>query len=224
MTLKTWFRANRSFLIVLLVFGFVRTALADWNPIPSGSMRPTLLEGDVVLVNRVAYALKVPLTDISIMRTGEPQRGDVVTFTSPADGVRLIKRLVAVPGDVVEMRNDRLFINGRPAQYDEMAQVQESLPDGETTSALRSRESISGDRREVQFLPEVVARRDFGPLRVPPDSYFMLGDNRDDSKDSRYIGFVPRRLLIGHAHHVLVSANIKGNWMPRFERFGERIL
>jgi signal peptidase I len=224
MTLKTWFKANRSVLIVLLVFGFVRTALADWNPIPSGSMRPTLLEGDVVLVNRLAYALKVPLTDISIMRTGEPRRGDVVTFTSPEDGLRLIKRLVAVPGDVVEMRNDRLFINGRPAQYDELAQVQEPLPDGAMTSALRSRESISGDRREVQFLPEVVARRDFGPLRVPADSYFMLGDNRDDSKDSRYIGFVPRRLLIGRAHHLLVSANIKGNWMPRFERFGERIL
>jgi signal peptidase I len=224
MTPKTWLKANRSFLIVLLVFGVVRTALADWNPIPSGSMRPTLLEGDVVLVNRVAYALKVPLTDISMLRTGEPQRGDVVTFTSPEDGVRLIKRLVAVPGDVVEMRNDRLFINGRPAHYDELAQVPEPLPDGETTAALRLRESISGNRREVQFLPQVSARRDFGPLRVPPDNYFMLGDNRDDSKDSRYIGFVPRRLLIGHAHHVLVSANIKGNWMPRFERFGERIL
>ncbi len=157
MTPTTWFKANRSFLIVLLVFGLVRTALADWNPIPSGSMRPTLLEGDVVLVNRVAYALKVPLTDISILRTGEPQRGDVVTFTSPADGVRLIKRLVAVPGDVVEMRNDRLFINGRPAHYDAPAQVQEPLPDGETTAALRSRETISGDHREVQFLPEVAA-------------------------------------------------------------------
>ncbi len=224
MSTKTWFRANRSFLIVLLLFGLVRTALADWNPIPSGSMRPTLLEGDVVLVNRVAYALKVPLTDISILRTGEPRRGDVVTFTSPRDGVRLIKRLVAVPGDVVEMRADRLFINGQPAQYDGMTQVQEPLADGETTPALRSRESISGARREVQFLPEVAARRDFGPRVVPPDSYFMLGDNRDNSADSRYIGFVPRRLLIGRAHHVLVSANIKGNWMPRFERFGERIL
>jgi signal peptidase I len=113
--MKIWFKANRAFLIALLLFGFVRTALADWNPIPSGSMHPTLLEGDVVLVNRVAYDLKVPLTDIAVLRLGDPQRGDVVTFTSPKDGVRLIKRLVAVPGDVVAMRGDRLFINGRAA-------------------------------------------------------------------------------------------------------------
>ena len=222
--MKTWFKANRTFLVLLLLFGFVRTALADWNPIPSGSMRPTLLEGDVVLVNRVAYALKVPLTDISLLRTGEPQRGDVVTFTSPLDGIRLIKRLVAVPGDLVEMRHDRLFINGRPAQYDQVSQLQEPLPSGAMTSALRSRERVSGNQREVQFLPEVAARRDFGPTVVPVDSYFMLGDNRDDSADSRYIGFVPRRLLIGRAHHVLVSADIKGNWLPRLERFGARIL
>jgi len=222
--MKTWFKANRAFLIALLLFGFVRTALADWNPIPSGSMRPTLLEGDVVLVNRVAYELKVPLTDIAVLRLGDPQRGDVVTFTSPQDGVRLIKRLVAVPGDVVAMRGDLLFINGRAAHYGEVTQVQEPLVDGGTTPALRVQESIGGSRRAVQFLPEVAARRDFGPLVVPPGSYYMLGDNRDDSADSRYIGFVPRRLLIGRAHHVLVSANIKGNWMPRFERCGERIL
>lgn len=224
MVMKSWFKDNRGFLVALLLLGFVRTAVADWNPIPSGSMRPTLLEGDVVLVNRVAYELKVPLTDIEVMRLGEPQRGDVVTFTSPRDGKRLIKRLVAVPGDLVEMRDDRLFINGHAARYDEVAAVQEPLAQGGATPALQSKESICGNRRTVQFLPEVPARRDFGPLVVPADSYFMLGDNRDDSADSRYIGFVPRRLLIGRAHHVLVSANIRGNWRPRFERFGERIL
>ena len=81
--MKHWLKKNRSFLIFLLVFGVFRTALADWNPIPSESMHPTLLDGDVVLVNRVAYDLKVPLTDISLARLGEPQRGDVVTFTLP---------------------------------------------------------------------------------------------------------------------------------------------
>lgn len=222
--MKSWLKDNRTFLVALLLFGFVRTALADWNPIPSGSMRPTLLEGDVVLVDRVAYDLKVPLTDVSLLRLGEPQRGDVVTFTSPRDGVRLIKRLVAVPGDEVELRDDRLFINGRAAQYDDQDRVREPLPGGGETSAVRSRETLSGNRREVQFLPEVAARRDFGPMVVPLDSYFVLGDNRDDSADSRYIGFVPRRLLIGRAHHVLVSANIQGNWMPRLERVGKRIL
>lgn len=222
--MKYWLKRNRSFLFFLLVFGIFRTALADWNPIPSESMHPTLLDGDVVLVNRVAYDLKVPLTDIPIVRLGEPQRGDVVTFHSPTDGTRLIKRLIAVPGDVVELRADQLLINGVAAGYGELTPYREPRNYAGSTLAVKSAETIGGSRREIQFLPQVEARRNFGPVVVPADSYFFLGDNRDDSGDSRYIGFVPRRLLIGRAHHVLVSANFKGNWMPRFERFGERIL
>jgi len=103
--MTNWIRSNRSFLVFLLGFGFFRLAIADWNPIPSGSMRPTLVEGDVVLVNRLAYDFKLPLTDIAIARIGDPQRGDVITFTSPKACVRLIKRLVAVPGGAVEMRH-----------------------------------------------------------------------------------------------------------------------
>jgi signal peptidase I len=222
--MSQWLKNNRSFLIILLVFGLFRTALADWNPIPSESMHPTLLDGDVVLVNRIAYDLKVPLTDISIARLAEPRRGDVVTFHSPTDGVRLIKRLVGVPGDRVELRDDRLYINGVAAEYEDLRAYREPRDYAGSTLAVKSAEIIDGSRREIQFLPEVQARRNFGPVVVPPGSYFFLGDNRDDSGDSRYIGFVPRRLLIGRAHHVLVSANFKGNWLPRFERFGERIL
>jgi signal peptidase I len=222
--MTAWLKSNRSFFAVLLVFGLVRTALADWNPIPSESMHPTLLDGDVVLVNRVAYDLKIPLTDIAIARLDEPHRGDVVTFHSPTDGVRLIKRLIAVPGDTVELREDRLYINGVAADYDSPVAYREPHDYAASDLAIKSAETIGGSRREIQFLPQVEARRDFGPVIVPADSYFFLGDNRDDSGDSRYIGFVPRRLLIGRAHHVLVSADFKGNWTPRFERFGERIL
>src|SRR5436853_4396406 len=100
--MASWIRNNRTFLICILLFGLFRTAVADWNPIPSGSMRPTLLEGDVVWVNRLAYDLKLPLTEVSIATLGEPRRGDIVTFSSPQDGTRLIKRLVALPGDTVE--------------------------------------------------------------------------------------------------------------------------
>lgn len=160
--MKIWPKHNRGFLVFLLCFAFLRTALADWNPIPSGSMRPTLLEGDVVLVNRLAYDFKLPLSDIMLLKLGDLRRGDAVTFTSPTDAVRLIKRLLAVPGDVVEMRDRILFINGSAAQYSN---------------------------------PEVLAQ----PLEYP------------------------RRLLIGRAHPILVSANIKGDWLPRLERIGERI-
>ena len=83
--------------------------------------------------------------------------------------------------------------------------------------------AIAEGEHHVQFLPRVAARRDFGPVTVPQGSYLFLGDNRDHSADSRYIGFVPRRLLIGKAHHIVVSANIKGDWLPRLERIGERI-
>lgn len=213
-----WIRSHRGFLLFLLAFGFFRTAIADWNPIPSGSMRPTILEGDVVWVNRLAYALKLPLTDVVLARLGEPRRGDVVTFSSPKDGTRLIKRLVAVPGDVVEMRDDVLIINGVAARYEAASSSAEALGDGIVVAARQATERIHGDRRRIQVLEDVAARRSFGPVVVPADRYFMLGDNRDNSEDSRFIGFVPRSLLIGRAERILVSADITGNWLPRVGR------
>ena len=221
--MKHWLRDNRGFLVFLLCLGVFRTAVADWNPIPSGSMRPTILEGDVVLVNRLAYDLKVPLTDVSLARLGEPQRGDIVTFISPTDGVRLIKRLVAVPGDVVEMRDEVLFLNHQAAAYSNLSTVVEPIAPGMTAQATRATERAGGKAHTVQFLTGVNARRSFDPVVVPAGHYFMLGDNRDNSADSRYIGFVPRERLIGRAGHVLVSADITGNWMPRFERIGSAL-
>lgn len=220
--MKFWLKDNRSFILFLCCFGFFRLAVADWNPIPSGSMRPTLLEGDVVLVNRLAYDLKLPLTDVVVAPLGEPQRGDVVTFASPKDGVRLIKRLVALPGDVVEMRNEVLFINGVAGEYLAPVAVSEPLEGGQTP-AIQVRERVAGHERAVQVLPELNALRSFGPVQVPAGQYFFLGDNRDNSADSRFIGMVPRHRLIGRAQSVLVSANILGNWMPRWDRTLERI-
>lgn len=220
--MKHWFKENRRFLIFLLCLGFFRSAVADWNPIPSSSMRPTLLEGDVVLVNRLAYDLKVPLTDIVVLQLGTPQRGDVITFTSPKDGVRLIKRLVALPGDTIEMRDDQLFLNGIYVPLYGAVVKSEPL-ESELTPTVQATEELAGRKHEVQFLPTVPALRDFGPVVVPQDKYFFLGDNRDNSADSRYIGFVPRSLLIGRAHHILASVDITGNWRPRLERIGSGI-
>ena len=135
----SWIKDNRGFLIFLIGFAFFRTAVADWNPIPSGSMRPTLLEGDVVLVDRLAYDFKIPLTEISLAALGEPRRGDVVTFSSPVDGARLIKRLVAVPGDIVEMRDERLFINGEAAGYSRPVAGEERCRTASRCRACRGR-------------------------------------------------------------------------------------
>ena len=222
--MRSWLIRYRYAIIFWICFGVFRTSLADWNPIPSGSMRPTLLEGDVVLVNRVAYDLKVPLTDISLAHLDNPQRGDVVTFSSPKDGMRLIKRIVGVPGDTLEMRDEVLWVNGTPATYSDAQDISEPIVPGHTVPGIKLNELAANRQRTVQFMPTVRAMRNFAPVVVPADSYFMLGDNRDNSDDSRYIGFVPRRLLIGRAHHVLASAQFLDDWMPRFRRFGASIL
>ncbi len=220
--MKTWLKKNRGFILLLISFGLFRTAVADWNPIPSGSMRPNLLEGDVVLVNRLAYDFKLPLTDIVVAPIAEPQRGDIVTFSSPKDGKRMIKRIVGLPGDTVEMRAEALFVNGFAAEYAAPELVRETSETG-ALRAVRLTESLGADTRRIQLLSGVPARNSFGPVSVPTGHYLMLGDNRDNSADSRYFGFVPRHLLIGQAKRILVSADITGNWLPRPERFGQRL-
>jgi signal peptidase I len=221
--MKKWMQANKGFFLFLALFGVFRTAVADWNPIPSASMKPNLLEGDVVFVNRLAFDLKVPLTDVILTHLGNPARGDVVTFSSPRDGTRLIKRVMALPGDVVVMRDERLSINGQQADYAFTASFPEPLEEGGFATALHLTEIMDGHRRPIQLIPQRAAARNFGPVTVPKDAFLVLGDNRDNSADSRYIGFVPRALLIGRAERVLVSADIKGNWMPRAERFWMRL-
>ncbi|MBY0556117.1 MAG: signal peptidase I [Burkholderiaceae bacterium] len=219
--MKNWMRANKGFVLFLMLFGIFRTAVADWNPIPSASMHPNLLEGDVVFVNRLAYNVKLPLTDIVLGQTGEPQRGDIVTFSSPRDGTRLIKRLIALPGDRVEMRNEQLIINGQLAAYDGVVRSAETIRGVGQLTALQVGETLAGSRpHTIQLMPQVQARRDMAPIVIPAGQYMMLGDNRDNSADSRYIGTVPRALLIGRAERVLASADIEGNWLPRTERFG----
>ena len=217
--MKNFVRANKGFLVFLLLFGVFRSAVADWSPIPSGSMRPNLLEGDVVLINRMAFDLKIPLTEHSVAHLGEPARGDMVVFHSPQDDMRLIKRVLAVPGDLVEMRGDRLFINGEGASYAVVGEARERSR-GTTVDAIRLDEQVAGTRQRIQVLPEVAAARSFGPLHSPAGQYLMLGDNRNDSADSRVIGLVPRAKLIGRAERILVSAAYQEDWMPRLDRFG----
>jgi signal peptidase I len=221
--IASWLKRNRGFLVFLLCLGVLRTAVADWNPIPSGSMRPTLLEGDLIFVNRLAYNLKLPLTDIVLAELGQPRRGDVVTFFSPQDGTRLVKRIVALPGDQVELRDEVLWVNGEAARYEDIEPVSEPAANalGAPLPARRVTEVTPGHAHRIQWLDATkTARRSFPPQVMPRDSYWMLGDNRDDSADSRYIGAVPRHLLIGQARRILLSADMLGSWAPRWNRFG----
>ena len=175
-----WLRDNAKFLAFVLLFGVFRTAIADWNPIPSASMHPNLLEGDVVFVNRLAFDLKVPLTDVVVAHTGDPRRGDVVTFFSPQDGMRLIKRVIGLPGQTVELRNKKVYIDGKP--------IDEPYVHFLIPPSTAFQEITSSDVRE-----------NYGPVTVPPEQYFVMGDNRDNSEDSRYWGFLPRNNVKGKA-------------------------
>jgi signal peptidase I len=216
-------RENRAFLFLLLTFGLIRTAVADYNPVPSGSMHPNILEGDVVLVNRLAYNVKLPLTDLILARLADPQRGDIVTFSSPRDGRRLIKRVIGVPGDVVAMRNKQLTINGQAVTYVWAGVTMEDGGAGSTLRALHLEETIDNRTHEIQWLWGAQNAPDFGPVTVPGSQYLMLGDNRDNSADSRFIGLVPRERLIGRAERILVSVAITGDWRPRLDRFGRSL-
>jgi len=219
---RDWLRGNARFLAFVLLFGVFRTAIADWNPIPSASMHPNLLEGDVVFVNRLAFDVKVPLTDVIVAHTGDPKRGDIVTFSSPENGMRLIKRVIGLPGDTIEMRGKRLYVDGVKADYAELGLADEPLaPSG--VKALHLEEETTQNRHEIQWLVRRGQRDDFGPLTIPADHYLMLGDNRDNSEDSRWFGLVPREKLIGRAERILVSADYKDTWALRFGRFGKSL-
>src|SRR5512137_1083310 len=117
-----WRKEIRWWLVIGLVVFSIRSSLADWSDVPTGSMKPTILEGDRVFVNKLAYDLKVPFTTRHIAAWSDPQRGDVVVFFSPRDGTRLVKRVVGLPGDTIELRNDCLVLNGQPVEYQPLAE------------------------------------------------------------------------------------------------------
>jgi len=205
---------------VVIILTAFRSSIADWNDVPSGSMKPSIIEGDRIFVNKLAYDLKVPFTTWHIASWGNPQRGDIVVFYSPADGTRLVKRIVGVPGDKVEMINDRLIINDKPADYEPLKEsIVNQIPPGERPEHLFAAERIGTQEHPVMATPGMRAMRSFGPIKVPPDHYFMMGDNRDNSADSRYFGPVARKLIVGRASRVLASVDIHDWYWPRWSRF-----
>jgi len=209
----------RVFLAMLLVISSLRSALADWNDVPTGSMKPTIEEGDRVVVNKLAYDLKVPFTTLELFKWGDPQRGDIVVLFSPADGTRLVKRVVGVPGDRIEMRENQLFVNEHAAKWKEIG----SEEDTEQGSSLVVEENLAGRTHRVMFTPQIPAVRSFGPVTVPAGRYFVMGDNRDNSNDSRFIGLIDRRRIVGKATAVAFSFDRAHHFAPRFDRFFKSI-
>lgn len=220
-TLQHWWRTEiRPLLILAVVLFSIRSSLADWNDVPTGSMKPTLIEGDRIFVNKLAYDLKVPFTTWHLAEWGNPQRGDIVVFFSPHDGKRLVKRVIGLPGDTVEMRNEQLLLNGEPVTYTPLdASISAAVAEPERSASEFATEQLPSRPHAVMATPVLPATRSFGPVTVPAGEYFTLGDNRDNSFDSRFWGCVPRSQIVGRASAVVVSLDRERCWKPRGGRW-----
>ncbi|MBN1510314.1 MAG: signal peptidase I [Sedimentisphaerales bacterium] len=219
-----WRQWRVTVFVVLFVVVPVKSSLADWNWVPTGSMNPTILEGDLVYVDKLAYDLRFPLTLHRLARWSEPQRGDVVVCLSPDDGTRLVKRVIARPDDTVELRNNVLLLNGRPLAYDKAAvDYAGRLPHNLPGKCIVAMENLDSTVHPVLSIPAIRAMRNFGPVTVPDGHYFVMGDNRDISRDSRFFGFVPRKAILGKARAVILSFDITDKYQPRFGRFLSRL-
>lgn len=207
---RFWNSWGKILLITILLITSFRSAVADWNDVPTGSMKPTILEGDRIFVNKLAYDLKVPFTTKRLTSWGEPQRGDMVVFFSPVDGTRLVKRVVGVPGDLISMRDHRLLVNGEVATYE---------PSGRAGETFRFTETVAGSRRTVQFTAASPANRSFPEMTLESGQYFMMGDNRCNSADSRYFGPVPMDRIVGRVSTVVLSVDRDAHYRPRWDRF-----
>ena len=212
-----WIEYPVSFFPVILIVFLLRSFLVEPFKIPSGSMLPTLLIGDFILVNKYTYGIRIPIVNKKILDLNNPQRGDVMVFRYPEDtSLDYIKRVVGIPGDSIEYRDKKLIINGVPAKLDaggDYSYVEGGL---NFISALRQLETVDSKSRSILTQKDMPAVHLAGvkqfPFRencvyndsgfsckVPAGHYFMMGDNRDSSSDSRYWGFVPDRNIVGKA-------------------------
>lgn len=208
---------------VLIATSF-KSAIADWNDVPTGSMKPTILIGDRVFVNKLAYGLKIPYTTHHLFRWAEPKRGDIVVFYSPKDGTRLIKRVVGMPGDLISLYKKRLYINDAPVEYETLTDERLSKIPAELKSHYRIYdENLEGKQHPVMISGAHTFLDSFDPVTIPEEKYFMMGDNRDNSADSRVFGFVDQDLILGHATSIVLSRD--GSFLnPRWERFFKKLI
>ena len=217
---RFWVNWLKPVLIVVLVTTSIRSALADWNDVPTGSMKPTILEGDRVFVNKLAFDLKVPYTTWHLAEWGNPRRGDIVVFYSPADGKRLVKRVIGLPGDTLALRDNQLVVNGEQVAYTPLAQpIIDEIPAARQSQHQFATELLGSRNHPVMATSQLPAPRSFASLTVPADAYFMMGDNRDNSFDSRFYGCVPRKQILGRVPAVALSFDPERYYLPRWHRW-----
>ena len=216
--IKSFLKNNVGLFSFIVLMVFFRSAVADWYTIPSSSMQPTLEIGDRVVVNKMAYDLKVPLINISLKKMGEPERGDIVVFESVAADNRLIKRVIGLPGDRISMTNEALTVNGKLINYKTT-----NTPTNNNHSNYLI-EHLTGLNHLIKYDKNKVAHfANFNTVTVPKDHYLVLGDNRRNSADSRVYGFVPRKELKGKANYIAFSLNYDNFYLPKTHRFVQNL-
>ncbi|MBF0310013.1 MAG: signal peptidase I [Magnetococcales bacterium] len=201
----------------------IRALVIEPFKIPSGSMIPTLLVGDYLFVNKLAYGHRVPFTRYRAFMSEGPKRGDIVVFEYPRDpGKDYIKRVVGLPGDHLVYENNRLYVNGELAQYQDQGLYQYRNERGMEIGARLLREK-TGDKSHAILVQPLSFSSQRHEEHVPPGNYFVMGDNRDNSNDSRYWGFVPEHRLVGKAVMLFLSWDSQEDWMNRlrWRRIGQ---
>ncbi|MEN9916416.1 MAG: signal peptidase, partial [Pseudomonadota bacterium] len=210
----------RSFFPILLLVLLLRSFLAEPFRIPSGSEKPDLLIGDFIVANKFSYGIRLPVLHKKIMAVGEPKRGDIVVFLWPKDtSTYFIKRVIGLPGDAITYKDKVLTINGQLAPQTLIGE-QSDQDANEKWRVIRKSENLLGVQHDIYLRPDQLAT-DFS-VYVPPGNYFVMGDNRDNSLDSRYWGFVPEKDLIGKAIWVFFSWDNEQHRV-RWHRLGMRI-
>jgi signal peptidase I len=208
----------RSFFPVLVLVLVIRSFVFEPFRIPSGSMMPTLLVGDFIFVNKWNYGLRLPVTNTKILEVGSPRRGDVIVFRLPSDpSVNYIKRLIGLPGDRIRYRQKRLYVNEQPVPVVITGSYQGGCPIQPV--ALQLEEDLGSVRHAILNCAEHAGRE--GEFIVPAGEYFLMGDNRDNSEDGRYFGYVPEANIVGRA--VRIWMNWELGRMPQFSRIGNRV-
>ncbi|WP_419949361.1 signal peptidase I [Candidatus Palauibacter sp.] len=197
---------TKSIFIALILFLFIRTFVVEAFQIPTASMENTLLIGDFLLVNKMVYGAEIPGTDLELPAFDTPARGDVIVFEPPDSAeqpprTNYVKRIIGMPGDTLRMRRAQLFVNGFPIE-EPYVKASSSFPDAPSAKFDWQRRFLTGRARRSGYLP---TRNNWGPLVVPADHYFVMGDNRSNSEDSRYWGFVPRDAIKGRPMLVYYS-------------------
>lgn len=215
------FKRNLSFLFFVLGLFAFRWSLADQYQVPSGSMEPTIEVGDRILVNKMAYDLKIPFTPFVVKSVGEPQRGDIIVFDNPKNGVCMVKRLIALPGDHVMIKDGFVSINGEwmPGTSEGLKELEKSLQDEMFYS-----EFVGSHKVQIKRTASLFRAHSF-EFTVPVGKYFAMGDNRDNSLDSRSWGFLSREDLKGRAWGVFYNLSFNEHWLPsmKLERIGHSL-